>query len=111
LINLGKLDQSRYSIVDETSSLIKLNEVVVIKWQYGDTLLHTPITLRTMFPKLEHIVIKLNVDHDEQIRRLRTKTWWHDQGQEDEFIAKELKLVEDSVETLKTKFIITELKW
>lgn len=110
LINLGQLDESRSSIIDEVSELIKVNEAVVIKWQYGDTLLHTPVVLHTMYPMFRHVVVKLSVDHDEQIRRLRTKTWWHDEGSEDEFIANELKLVEDSIDELKNNFIITELQ-
>ena len=110
LVNLGKLDGSRRSIVNEVAELITLNEIVVIKWQYGDTLLHTPTTLHAMFPTFKHAVVNLSVDRDEQIRRLRTKPWWSDIGQENEFIANELKLVEDSVENLGKGFTITELE-
>lgn len=111
LINLGRLDESRSSIVDEISELIKVNEAVVIKWQYGDTLLNTPTILQTTYPLFRHVIIKLNVDHDEQARRLRTKTWWHDTGLEDKFIANEMKLVEDSITKLGAQFIVAELKW
>ena len=111
LRNLGKLDQSRSSILDEVTQLIESNDAVVIKWQYGDTLLHTPNTLQDKFPACKHIMIKLNVARDEQVRRLRTKTWWRDKGQEDDFIAKEVLLVENSLSELGTQFIIRELEW
>src|SRR5664279_4379088 len=97
LKNLGNLDGLRASIIDEVSNLLESNNSVVIKWQYGDTLLNSPKVLQDKFPDLKHIVIKLKVDQQEQIRRLKTKSWWHDDGRESEFIAKELVLVDESI--------------
>lgn len=111
LKNLGKLDGSRASILDEVSELLELNDTVPIKWQYGDTLLRTPDVLYAQLPTVKHRVIRLNVDRGEQIRRLKTKTWWHDEGQEDDFIDNELKLVEGSIKALGLGFTVTELKY
>jgi hypothetical protein len=111
LRNLGKLDTSRASILDEVSHLRKSNDVIVIKWQYGDTLLHMPDAIREEVPAYKHTVIKLNVPKDEQVRRLKTKTWWHNEGEEDEFIAEELLLVEKSIAELDDRFTIKELDW
>ncbi len=111
LNNLGKLDKSRAIIINEASRLLETHEVLLIKWQYGDTLQNIPDLLYSQYPAYKHTVIKLNVGLKEQKRRLQTKSWWHDKGQEDKFIAKELKLVEDSVEGLSGRFIIIVQKW
>ncbi|NCU37816.1 hypothetical protein EOL96_02020 [Candidatus Saccharibacteria bacterium] len=111
LENLGKLDKSRASIVNEVRGLLKFNEVVVIKWQYADSLLRTPNTLYSQFMMYKHSAVKLSVTKKEQIRRLKTKTWWHDEGAEGKFLANELLLVEKSIEELNAQFIITDMEW
>lgn len=111
LKNLGKLDQSRASVLDEVFNLILSNEVVLIKWQYGDTLLGTPNTLCVKFPTLKHTCVKLTADKPEQARRLKTKTWWHDIDQEDEFLASEGALVGSSIKKLPPNFEVIELQW
>jgi hypothetical protein len=111
LKNLGKLDKSRASIIDETARLLDTYEVILIKWQYGDTLLHTPNVLYSQYPAFRHTAIKLSVGEQEQKRRLQTKSWWHDIGEEDKFITKEVGLVEDSLRRLRGNFIVIEQEW
>lgn len=109
--NLGKLGKSRASIPGEVSRLLESNDAVVIKWQYGDTLLGTPNILRAKYPSYKHSVIQLEVKTPEHKRRLRIKSWWHDEGEEDEFITKDLELVKDSIKKLNGAFVITKQKW
>lgn len=111
LIHLGKLDDSRLSILSEAAELLKVNNTVVIKWQYGDSLLDSPNVLRNKFPNYKHTVIILNTDRSEQIRRLRTKMWWHDDGKEDEFIIKELSIVDKSIKKLDDGFNVINFDW
>ncbi|MEO6761704.1 MAG: hypothetical protein ABI220_05035 [Candidatus Saccharimonadales bacterium] len=109
LVNLGSLDESRTSIINEVSALFGTNDVVLIKWQYGDSLLQTPQKLQEMFPNAKHSIIVMNVNDTEQVKRLRTKPWWHDMGSEIEFIASENKLVNQSVAELATTFTVIHL--
>ena len=109
--NLGDLRKLRESINNEVKHLLEENEVILIKWQYGDTLLKTPEKLQKKYPENEHIVIVLHVDHKELVRRLRIKSWWHDIGKEDEFITKELQLVSRSIKSLGADFIIKKQQW
>ncbi|MFZ3009951.1 MAG: hypothetical protein WA030_02950 [Candidatus Microsaccharimonas sp.] len=111
LRNLGQLDNSRSSILEEVANLIRTNDVVVIKWQYGDTLLNSPNVLYERFPNLKHVVIRLNVEADEQTQRLKTKSWWTDNGKESEFIEKEISLVESSIKALNPAFDIFRHNW
>ena len=76
-----------------------------------DTLQSRPSSICNKFPRVRHVAVKLLVDIDEQIRRLKTKPWWHDEGKEAIFIAKELSLVEKSVQQLGAGFIIIEYEW
>ena len=106
LINLGSLDNARLSIINEVSGLIVSNDIVLIKWQYGDSLLHTPQKLQDLFPDIKYSIIVMHVNETEQIKRLRTKPWWHDVGSETEFIANENKLVNKCVTELATTFTV-----
>ena len=111
LKNLGNLSESRASIVDEVANLLKTKDAVIIKWQYGDTLLDSPNILHDKFPHLKHTIIKLNVDQLEQVRRLKTKSWWHDEGKESEFTTKESLLVGESIKKLNSGFNIVSYDW
>jgi len=111
LINLGKLDGSRESIIEEVSTLIERNSTVVVKWQYGDTLLDSPNRLRIRLPTMTHRVINLNVGQNEQIRRLKTKSWWRDSGSEGAFISHELQLVYESLLKLEPDINVLQYDW
>lgn len=111
LQNLGKLDDSRNVIIDEVSKLSKSNDVIILKWQYGDTLLDSPNRLLDNLPSFHHRVIKLIVDEEEQVRRLRTKSWWHDIGKEKEYISREQELVDKSIKKLNPSFDIRHFDW
>ena len=111
LINLGRLDESRASIIQEIAQIIDNNEVVLVKWQYGDTLLGTPEELLHQHPAARHRVIELIVGDDDQRQRLQAKSWWHDTGHEDEFIAQERVLVQNSIKSLPSTFMITGYSW
>ena len=111
LRSLGKLDNSRKAVVDEVLALAVLNDIIIIKWQYGDTLLNTPNLLLEALPDFRHRVIKLQVSREAQVKRLRTKSWWHDIGDESEFIEKETKLVEESIQQLNSAFVIERYDW
>ena len=111
LTNLGKLDKSREKIIKEVCDLIKTNDYVVIKWQYGDTLLDSPNKILAKLPMFQHKAIVLNVNEKEQIRRLRTKSWWQDTGSEHEFITRELELVDKSIKHLDPSFEVTHITW
>jgi len=111
LKNLGKLNDARSKIVPEVSDLLNTYDVILIKWQYGDTLLNTPEKLYSTYPAVQHRIIKLIVGEDEQLRRLQTKNWWHDIGKESQFIEKEQHLVDRSISSLESKFNVAELKW
>ena len=107
LKNLGKLDKSRLSIIDDVLELSSSNDVIVIKWQYGDTLLDTPNLLYKKLPNFKHRAVKLNVDTQEQVRRLQTKSWRYDHGKEENFIANELELVDSSIGQLNPDLEVT----
>jgi hypothetical protein len=112
LKNLGSLDGSRKTVFEEISKLSELHNIVLIKWQYGDTLLNTPNRLQKKFPAIEHKVINLNVNKNEQIRRLKTKPWWRDDGDDERsFILRELRLVDDSIKQLDPAIAITQYNW
>jgi hypothetical protein len=111
LINLGQLDDSRTSIITEVSELLAEKDAVFIKWQYGDSLLHIPEILYKKYPDIQHRAIVLKVGEAEQIRRLRTKSWWHEVGREKDFIAKEQELVSRAIADLPENFIVSERQW
>lgn len=111
LVNLGKLDVSRLSVVSEVETLIKTNGAVLIKWQYGDSILNNPEVLYKKFAKAEHTIVNLVVTLPEQVKRLNTKSWWHDVGQEEVFVAKETVLVRESIENLRNTFNVLDVEW
>lgn len=111
LMNLGKLDGSRSSIVDEVLELSTSNDTIIVKWQYGDTLLNTPNALRERLAHFNHRAVKLNVDTQEQVRRLKTKSWWFDYGKEGDFIRDELELVDKSIKELNPAFDVMTFYW
>ncbi len=111
LKNLGKLDNSRVSIIDNVHALLEKKEVVLIKWQYGDTLLDTPNRLYDLFPKYNFRAVILKVSLPIQIERLKTKSWWHDSGKEEEYITKENLTVQNSVKALNDHFTIQNVAW
>lgn len=111
LKNLGKLDNSRSSIIEEVATLIQKNDAVIIKWQYGDTILNSPEVLYRRFPTFKHTVIKLTVKNDKQVKRLKTKPWWTDNGKEKGFIEKEVLLVESSIKALNPGFEVLTHDW
>lgn len=111
LSNLGKLDGSRLSVVSEVETLIKTNDAVLIKWQYGDSILNSPEVLYKKFSKAEHIIVNLVVTLPEQVNRLKAKSWWHEVGKEESFIAKETVLVRESIKKLRSTFSVLDVKW
>lgn len=111
LKNLGALGDLRTTILQEVTSLLTTNEVVLIKWQYGDTLLNTPNQLQAQLPTLYHEVINLKVEQNEQIRRLRTKSWWYDTSKEPQFITREQQIVIKSLAKLPHAFTIVNFNW
>ena len=111
LKNLGKLDGSRKSIFKEIESLVQNNDVVLLKWQYGDSQIGTPEKMYEIYPNYKHRIIALDVLREDQVDRLKTKIWWYDKGAESDFLAKETIIVEEVIEKLSDKFEVSSFKW
>ncbi|MCA9318486.1 hypothetical protein KDA06_02495 [Candidatus Saccharibacteria bacterium] len=111
LRHLGALDGSRDTVRKDVLGLLKTNDAVFVKWQYGDTLLNTPNKLVADLPGVRHIAITLMVANEEKIKRLRTKSWWHDTGKESPFIAEEQRTVVTALGQLSDAFELVDLSW
>ena len=109
--NLGKLDGSRDSVVKDVRQLVEKYDTVLIKWQYGDSILKSPQNLLKIFPSYQHKIIHLLVIEVEQIRRLQTKDWWHEVGNEKEFISDEVSRVHSAINELSEKYEVINFDW
>lgn len=99
----------RESIIKKVPTLLSSADVVLIKWQFVDSQTSRPQRLKEAIPEAQHRIILLNTPESELIERLARKKWWHDYGEEKEFISKELSMVGDCIKQLSPEFMTTTL--
>ncbi len=100
---------ARKNIIKDVLTLQKDFNVILIKWQYIDTLLDTPQKLLLLLPGSNHKIILLEVPSAKLEARLKNKKWWQESSDSNEFDKHETKMVLESVSKLKSDFEIIKI--
>lgn len=105
----GELDDLREQILEEVPKLLAKSDVVLIKWQYVDSLAKRLQRLKELLPETKHRIIELKVEVDELIKRLPNKKLWTNYGEEKALYDVELKVVPEELAKLSDQFEVVSL--
>ena len=103
------VDTLREKILGKVPELLEKADVVLVKWQFVDSVAKRPQRLKELLPGVRHRVIELKVGMNELMKRLPNKAWWHDYGREKEHVTTELHWVSKYLEDLSGEFEIVSI--
>jgi hypothetical protein len=106
---IGDMREKRKIILERVSELIKSADVVLLKWQFTDSLDKLLQQMKVKLPSIRHRVIYLELDLAENASRLPAKIWWDRPGSEFEYTKGEYKPVLDSVKEIANDFEVTTI--
>lgn len=108
-IGQEEIVDERRLIVNDVKHLLENHDVVLVKWQYIDSELKTPQTLKNQLPDIKHHVMNLSISSKENKKRLSGKTWRKEMFNDTEFSNREVALVKCCLDELPPEFCITTL--
>ena len=96
----GELDEQRDSILSEVQKLLSSSDVILIKWQFVDSIAKRPQKLKLLLPTARHKIICLVTDVDEIAKRLPHKPLWRQPGKERQLAKAEIPKVLQAINEL-----------
>ena len=103
LENIGHFDddpvlQKRAKIVNEVKSLLEMNDLVLIKWQFVDSEAGRVEALKVELPNVKHKIVVLTATDEKLSERLRSKKWWAQGENTQKWIDEERELLTKELE-------------
>ncbi|HSX47860.1 MAG TPA: hypothetical protein VLF63_03730 [Patescibacteria group bacterium] len=109
-LSMPKIVKIREQIPKFVQKLINTYDVVLIKWQYADSYINTPLKLKHAIPEAKHRIILLVAPEDELKDRLNKKDWWQNKWNSvSDLVDDEIILVDKFIAELKNELEITIL--